>query len=185
LLGYFGEYLPENCNFCSSCVQNKKDTYDSKGRKTTKFKKPLQKKPAVSNPTQNLADKTVVFQKIVSTIWKANQQLNQQDLIDILRGRKTKNITKNKYQHLSTFGLGLDLRASEWSWYLKCLVEIGLLKTSFILEEVELEPNKFNLSFFLKGQNTQNTKTSYQKIFKLTPKSLELIKTKSKVFLSA
>lgn len=76
LLQYFEEDTKGNCNNCDNCLK-----------------------------TPELVDKTTMAQKILSCIYRANQQYGSTHIINILKGSKNKKIRMLGHDKLSTYGL--------------------------------------------------------------------------------
>jgi ATP-dependent DNA helicase RecQ len=85
---YFGQaYGTEPCNACDVCL----------------------------GETENLADSTVVAQKIISCVARVGERFGVRHVAEVLRGAKTEGIQRHGHDRLSTFGLlaTLDQRAVE------------------------------------------------------------------------
>ncbi|MBU6222742.1 MAG: DNA helicase RecQ [Planctomycetes bacterium] len=85
---YFGQaYGTESCNACDVCL----------------------------GETENLADSTVVAQKIISCVARVGERFGVRHVAEVLRGAKTEGIQRHGHDRLSTFGLlaMLDQRAVE------------------------------------------------------------------------
>jgi ATP-dependent DNA helicase RecQ len=76
-------------------------------------------------------DGTVAAQKLLSTVWRLDRERNQKfgagHLTDILLGKQTDKVTQFRHDSLSVFGIGADLRDSEWRAVVRQLLAQGLL----------------------------------------------------------
>jgi ATP-dependent DNA helicase RecQ len=101
LLGYFGEDS-EPCGNCDTCL----------------------------SPPQAW-DGTVAAQKLLSTVYRLHHERHQKfgagHVIDILLGKNTPKITQWRHDSLSVFGIGTELRDTEWRGVVRQLLAQGLL----------------------------------------------------------
>ncbi len=101
LLGYFGE-TSAPCGNCDSCL----------------------------SPAQTW-DGTVAAQKFLSAVLRLRRERGQRfgagQVVDILLGRKTPKVIENDHASLSVFGIGEELRESEWRGVARQLLAQGLL----------------------------------------------------------
>jgi ATP-dependent DNA helicase RecQ len=102
LLAYFGELHPENCDHCDVC----------------------------RNPAPTM-DGTVLAQKALSAIKRTHEKVGNNTVIDILRGAKTTEMYSKGYHQLKTFGIGADMSAQEWLFYLTQMKNIGLVEIAY------------------------------------------------------
>ncbi len=102
LLAYFSEVLSDNCGNCDVC----------------------------RNPTSTF-DGTVIAQKALSAIKRADEKAGNNTIIEILRGAKTTEMFSKGYNELKTFGIGADLSAQQWLFYLTQLKNIGLIEIAY------------------------------------------------------
>lgn len=102
LLAYFSEVLPNNCGNCDVC-RNPAETFNG----------------------------TVIAQKALSAIKRADEKAGNNTIIDILRGAKTTEMFSKEYNLLKTFGIGADMSAQEWLFYLTQLKNIGLIEIAY------------------------------------------------------
>lgn len=77
LLNYFGENMEHNCGNCDVC----------------------------KNPPEHF-DGTILVQKALSAIARADEQISTRLLVDVLRGNYTPEIIKKQFDKLKTFGAG-------------------------------------------------------------------------------
>lgn len=101
LLNYFGQPGPA-CGNCDVCL----------------------------NPPQTW-DGTVPAQKLLSTVLRLKRERGQAfgagHLVDILLGKANPKITQHRHNELSVFGIGTDLRDTEWRGVVRQLLAGGLL----------------------------------------------------------
>ena len=76
-------------------------------------------------------DGTVAGQKLLSTVLRLQRERGQKfgagQSIDILLGKTTDKVTQFRHHELSVFGIGKDLRDSEWRGVVRQLLAQGLL----------------------------------------------------------
>ncbi|GIH15627.1 DNA helicase RecQ [Rugosimonospora africana] len=76
-------------------------------------------------------DGTVAAQKLLSTVLRLRRERNQRfgagQSIDILLGKKTDKVAQFDHASLSVFGIGTELRESEWRGVVRQLLAQGLL----------------------------------------------------------
>ncbi|AEA25346.1 DNA helicase RecQ [Pseudonocardia benzenivorans] len=101
LLAYFGQ-AGEPCGNCDTCL----------------------------TPPQTW-DGTVAAQKVLSTVWRLKKERNQSfgagHVVDILLGKQSPKISQHRHDELSVFGVGSDLRDSEWRAVIRQLLARELL----------------------------------------------------------
>ena len=102
LLAYFSEVLPDNCGNCDVC-RNPSATFNG----------------------------TIIAQKALSAIKRAEEKAGNNTVIDILRGAKTTEMFSKGYNNLKTFGIGADLSVQQWLFYLTQLKNIGLIEIAY------------------------------------------------------
>ena len=101
LLAYFGEKA-DPCGNCDTCL----------------------------NPPESW-DGTVAAQKLLSAVVRLDRERHQRfgagHVIDILLGKETPKISQHRHDELSVYGIGADLRDSEWRGVVRQLLAQGLL----------------------------------------------------------
>ncbi len=101
LLGYFGEQS-EPCGNCDTCLV-----------------------------PPEAWDGTIAAQKLLSAVYRLRSERRQRfgagHVIDILLGKQTPKITQHGHDTLTVFGIGADLRDTEWRGIVRQLLAQGLL----------------------------------------------------------
>ncbi|MDQ3206814.1 MAG: DNA helicase RecQ [Pseudomonadota bacterium] len=99
LLGWFGEAHAGACGNCDNC-QNPPETWDG----------------------------TEAARKALSCVYRSGQQFGAGHVIDILRGVDSEKVQRFGHASLSTWGIGSDLDARQWSSVFRQLIAAGLLE---------------------------------------------------------
>ncbi len=99
LLRYFGEEHPGGCGECDNCLEPV-DTWDA----------------------------TQAAQMALSCVYRTGQRFGAGHLSDVLTGKTTERVEKFNHHTLSTFGIGKELNAAQWSGVYRQLVAGGLLE---------------------------------------------------------
>lgn len=146
LLSYFGELVTENCGNCDIC----------------------------KNPPA-FFDGTIIAQKALSAIARLKESEALAVIVDFLRGSKNASIFDKEYQHLKTYGIGIDMSWYDWNQYIIQLINLGFCEIAFH------QQNKIKLTSLAKKVLFEGEKvqlTTVQKIDKTkaeikerTPKS--------------
>ncbi|MCD8260631.1 MAG: DNA helicase RecQ [Bacteroides sp.] len=102
LLNYFGESMDCDCGNCDVC----------------------------RNPPERF-DGTIIVQKALSAIIRTEQKASTRQLIDILRGNFTKEITEKGFEKLKTFGAGRDIPGRDWQNYLVQMLHLGYVEIAY------------------------------------------------------
>ncbi len=99
ILRYFGEtQQEENCGNCDNCLR------------------PV-----------TMEDRTIDAQKLLSCIGRTQQRFGLKHVVDVLRGANTQKIRDNNHDQLSTYGIGKDVSADEWTRLGRALLQQGFL----------------------------------------------------------
>jgi ATP-dependent DNA helicase RecQ len=102
LLSYFGELLADNCGNCDVC----------------------------KNPPQ-FFNGTVIAQKILSTIYRLQEQEASGTVIDVLRGANNAAVNDKNHQDISTYGIGKGISWKDWQQYIIQLINQGFCEIAF------------------------------------------------------
>lgn len=101
LLNYFGEsYSAETCSNCDNCN---------------------------SAPTP-LTDITILAQKFLSCVKRADEKFGAGHIVDILLGSKNEKVLRWGHEKLSTYGIGKELDRKQWMHLARQLLSQGYLK---------------------------------------------------------
>lgn len=100
ILRYFGEDHPGNCGACDNCLEPV-DTWDA----------------------------TQAAQMALSCVYRTGQRFGVGHLSDVLIGKATERVEKFNHQRLSTFGIGKEFSAAQWSSVYRQLVASGILES--------------------------------------------------------
>ncbi|GAA5135961.1 DNA helicase RecQ [Thalassotalea piscium] len=99
VLNYFAEYTDKSCGNCDICLDP---------------------------PT--LFDGTVAAQKILSCVYRIEQQGNIDYLIQVIRGELNGQVKANAHDQVSTFGIGRDKTPGYWHAIIRQLIHLGYLQ---------------------------------------------------------
>lgn len=101
LLNYFGEDLHENCGNCDIC----------------------------KNPPEYI-DGTVIAQKALSAVYRLQERVGANMLINVLRASGRREIIEKGYDKIKTYGAGRDIPFVEWRDYIHQLINLGYLEVA-------------------------------------------------------
>jgi ATP-dependent DNA helicase RecQ len=96
LLHYFGDNLEKPCGNCDICLE----------------------------PVATF-DGTEVAQKALSCIYRTGQRFGVNYLIDVLLGRTNERILKLRHNNITTFGIGKELKETEWRSVFRQLIAMS------------------------------------------------------------
>ena len=101
LLSYFSEHLSDNCGNCDIC----------------------------KNPP-NYFDGTVVAQKALSAVYRLQQRVGSNMLIDVLRGSNRRDLVQQHFHQIKTYGAGREFSYEQWRYFIEQLIHLGLLEVA-------------------------------------------------------
>jgi ATP-dependent DNA helicase RecQ len=99
LLNYFSEQLSVDCGNCDTCL----------------------------NPPE-MFDGTIAAQKVLSCVFRVQQRFGIKHVIDVLRGSENQRITQFGHETVSTYGIGKEFSATEWTSIVRQLIHRGYLE---------------------------------------------------------
>ena len=100
LLEYFGEeYREENCGGCDICTE-----------------------------TRETIEGTSIARKIALCVFLTGERFGAGHIADVLRGSKSQKVVRNGHDALEVHGTGKEYSASQWSAFMRELVQLGYLR---------------------------------------------------------
>ncbi len=121
LLEYFGQNA-KPCGYCDNC-QNPPITYDA----------------------------TIAAQKAISNVYRTGQRFGTAYLIDVLTGKSNDRIIDFGHDKISTFGIGEELKKTEWQSIYRQLIALNYLMVSSENGGISISQEGLN---FLKSKST-------------------------------
>jgi ATP-dependent DNA helicase RecQ len=113
LLDYFGEaFEADNCGNCDNCT---------------------------STPIE-LTDITIVAQKFLSCVKRADEKFGAGHIVNILLGSKNEKVLRWGHDKLSTYNIGQELTKKQWMHLARQLVQQGYLKQAGEFHTLSLTP---------------------------------------------
>ena len=113
LLNYFGESVSaDNCSNCDNCT---------------------------SAPTP-LSDITILAQKFLSCVKRADEKFGAGHITDILLGSENEKVLRWEHNRLSTYGIGKELTKKQWMHIARQLLTMGYLKQDGEYHTLSLTP---------------------------------------------
>ncbi len=143
VLNYFAEYTETRCGNCDICLD-----------------------------PPSLFDGSIAAQKVLSCVYRIQQQGDIEYVIDVLRGEHTIAIKQKKHDDVSTFGIGKDKTPGYWFAIIRQLIHLGYLQqdisqqSSLCLTEASRSVLKAEEALMLATPRLQNA--SYWKRQKVT-----------------
>ncbi len=137
LLAYFEEQLPKPCGNCDNCLT-----------------------------PPNTWDGTVAAQKAMSCIIRTDQRFGVNYLIDVLLGKDNDRIRNFQHDKVSTFGIGMELNATQWRGVFRQLISLGYISVdlngfgSLLLTEQARPLLRSEITLELRQQQKADKKSS-------------------------
>ncbi|MBL4910312.1 MAG: DNA helicase RecQ [Alteromonadaceae bacterium] len=107
LLNYFAQYTHDKCGNCDICL----------------------------DPPRQF-DATKAAQKVLSCVYRINQQGDIAHVIDVLRGESTVKVKQLTHDKVSTFAIGKDEMPSYWFSIIRQLIHLGYLQQDIAQQSV-------------------------------------------------
>ena len=102
LLSYFGEHLDKDCQNCDVC----------------------------ENPPE-LIDGTKITRMALSAIFRLEEKVAVNTLIDVLRGSARQDIIIQGYDKIKTYGIGKDISPIDWKQYILQMLNMGFIDIAY------------------------------------------------------
>jgi ATP-dependent DNA helicase RecQ len=155
-LSYFGEKFKGNCGNCDNCL----------------------------NP-KPMEDWTIEAQKFLSCVARTKEKFGMTQIIDVLRGSRSKKIEQYGHHLLSTYGIGKDKTADQWKCLARALIYQGLLNETNDGFQVlklnqkswEILRNKRTVTIAVNNTNVEKILGDYNPKFMEMEMLLERLKT--------
>jgi len=130
LLSYFGEHLSEDCGNCDVC----------------------------KNPPEQF-DGTVIAQKALSALFRLQENVGVNMLINVLRGAGRQDIYDSGYNKIKTYGAGKEYSFADWQQFILQLLNQGLIETAYDQNHV-LKLTEASKDVLFKGKKVKLVKMS-------------------------
>ena len=114
------------------------------------------------------SDITVDAQKLLSTVYRCEQNFGQNYIIDVLRGSTVAKIKQNSHDELSVYGIGKERSKNEWDAIAERLFEVGALERN---EYRALQISEVGQQILIKKQTLDINSERLVKIEKITLQS--------------
>jgi ATP-dependent DNA helicase RecQ len=116
LLDYFGEsYTVQNCDRCDTCTSE-----------------------------APLTDITIPAQKLLSCVKRTGEKFGAVHVIRVLLGSKDERILQLGHDRLSTYGIGGELKRSQWTHLARQMVQMGYLEQDSEYRVLRLTPQAYD-----------------------------------------
>jgi len=102
LLNYFGEETACDCGNCDVC----------------------------EHPPRRF-DGTILVQKALSAVARAEEQIRTSTVVEILKGMLSPTVRRFHYNELKTFGVGKDISTQDWQDYLLQMLHMGYIEIAY------------------------------------------------------
>ena len=102
LLNYFGEETACDCGNCDVC----------------------------EHPPRRF-DGTIIVQKALSAVARAEEQIRTSTVVEILKGMLSPTVRRFHYNELKTFGVGKDISTQDWQDYLLQMLHMGYIEIAY------------------------------------------------------
>jgi len=120
------------------------------------------------NPEQNKIEITTDAQKLLSAIYRTNQNFGMNYVIDVLRGSKEQRILANGHDTLSVYGIGEHYSKAQWLSIADKLLELGAIGIGeyrvYHLKERGIEILKGNEEVTIRESRLAVTKVKKKKV---------------------
>ncbi|MCO4294026.1 DNA helicase RecQ [Solitalea sp. MAHUQ-68] len=102
LINYFGEAFEQDCGNCDVCA----------------------------NPRKHF-DGTTLIQKALSALFRINEPVGVNMLIDVLRGSHKQELIEKGFDKIKTYGAGSELSFNHWQQFIMQMLNLGILEMAY------------------------------------------------------
>ncbi|HEY9551081.1 MAG TPA: DNA helicase RecQ, partial [Prevotella sp.] len=102
LLNYFNEQTDHDCGNCDVC----------------------------NHPPKRF-NGTLIIQKALSAIFRAEERIGVNTAIEILRGMRSATVVRHRYDQMKTFGVGKDIPTDHWHDYFLQMLQMGFIEIAY------------------------------------------------------